>query len=76
MTSLAAADLRRCSIEKGPIVVPRHDDPPPAFERLPDEIIQQYLCPRALPAHFPRPPPVARPSPRAARPRLTSMPAF
>lgn len=38
---------RRPSIEKAPIIIPEVDDglddsEPPAFERLPDEIIQQY----------------------------------
>jgi hypothetical protein len=31
----------RSSIEKAPIIEPE-DEPPPAFDRLPDEIITQY----------------------------------
>ena len=48
---------RRPSIEKKPIVMGDYNDSePPAFERLPDEIIQQYvsclvcLGPRAPPS--------------------------
>lgn len=46
-TVLDAGEARRPSIEKKPIIVrdagARLDDAePPAFERLPDEIIQQY----------------------------------
>jgi hypothetical protein len=42
-----ASEGRRPSIEKVPIIIPDVDDglddsEPPAFERLPDEIIQQY----------------------------------
>lgn len=33
----------RSSIEKAPVVRPR-DDAPSAFERLPDEIITQYVA--------------------------------
>jgi hypothetical protein len=38
---------RRSSIEKPPVVMPDDDDDdaaPSAFERLPDEIIQQYVA--------------------------------
>lgn len=34
----------RSSIEKAPVIEPR-DDAPSAFERLPDEIITQYVRP-------------------------------
>jgi hypothetical protein len=44
-----AGEGRRLSIEKKPIIVPDHaddegldHDEPPAFQRLPDEIVQQY----------------------------------
>jgi hypothetical protein len=55
-----AGEGRRLSIEKKPIIVPDHaddegldDSEPPAFQRLPDEIVQQYApshyyCPRFL----------------------------
>lgn len=43
-TEVAVGDERpRCSIEKKPIVMASHPDAIAAFDRLPDEIIEQYV---------------------------------
>ena len=49
MATTAEGERLRSSVEKEkPAVTPVHADNLPAFERLPDEIIQQYVLARCL----------------------------